>query len=172
MAISACLHVRYTDDGCSDYRCLACGKGWECRSSPKYDGWKFCPHCGDRWEKFISGDEGGAAERRKQLRYEAACRSREAFERRYPALVFEVIETPVWGDDVLPERVEFSSRGWPSGNRGFLRYALDEITHKEFTERKSPFSGQPIRRSYRVVARNAEGREIASFPLKPRKAAR
>ena len=35
--------VRYTDDGCSLYQCLACKGGWEARG---HGGWNYCCGCG------------------------------------------------------------------------------------------------------------------------------
>lgn len=49
MAINYWRAVRYTDDGCTEYQCLACGERWEGRSGPGY-GWKFCPYCGTLWD--------------------------------------------------------------------------------------------------------------------------
>jgi hypothetical protein len=50
MAINRWRCVRYTDDGCSEYQCLACYKMWEGRNNPEYSQWTFCPYCGSKWE--------------------------------------------------------------------------------------------------------------------------
>jgi len=39
--------VKYTDEGCVVFQCLACKKDWESRTSP--DDWSFCPYCGVQW---------------------------------------------------------------------------------------------------------------------------
>lgn len=167
MPVPVCLCVRYTDDGCSEYRCLVCKNGWESRTDPQWAGWKSCPYCGDRWQKFIDGENDGKAGRRKELRYRASIRSREAFERRFPPLVLQVIGSSVWGGEPLTPRVEFSSYGWRhDGLRGFLRYVKDEITDRELSRNKD-FSF-PIRSSYRVVAMSGS-KEVGLFPIQPRR---
>ena len=48
MALNKWRKVGYTDDGCTEYECLSCYKGWEGRGSPHQ--WTFCPHCGTKWD--------------------------------------------------------------------------------------------------------------------------
>ena len=40
--------VQYEEDGVYAYQCLNCYKGWNARND--IIDWKFCPHCGIRWE--------------------------------------------------------------------------------------------------------------------------
>jgi hypothetical protein len=48
MAIPKWREAEGTDDGCSIFQCLNCYTQWESRTSPRT--WKFCPHCGIKWE--------------------------------------------------------------------------------------------------------------------------
>lgn len=56
MGIPKWREVKYTDDGCCIFQCLACKQKWEARTSPNGNGrvtggaWSFCPYCGVRWD--------------------------------------------------------------------------------------------------------------------------
>lgn len=89
--------VRYTDDGCSVYECLACKKGWEARTSPSADrgNWQFCPYCGVKWAGELVYDRD-AAPARIQQRWEVRKRAQNI--RLAPVFVLEMLVT--WPEDV------------------------------------------------------------------------
>lgn len=67
MSIPKWRYVDYTDDGCSIYQCLNCYVKWEARTSPKYGEWKFCPHCGCKWNGEREWDANAKWERKKGI---------------------------------------------------------------------------------------------------------
>jgi hypothetical protein len=53
--------IEYTDDGCTSYECLACGKEAEVRNA----GFAYCSYCGTKWDGELKWDEDRQYERRK-----------------------------------------------------------------------------------------------------------
>jgi hypothetical protein len=54
MGIAYWRYVRYTDDGCSIYECLACKGTWEMRGGGRE--WKWCPMCSCKWKGLKEWD--------------------------------------------------------------------------------------------------------------------
>jgi hypothetical protein len=125
MGIPYYRNVKYTDDGCSVYECLACKASWEGRSFPG----KFCGNCGVKFS--------GGIDKPWTRRYTGAHVS-EIYERDYatrqaaPMWVLEVMELPedVSSHEPALSRItewsvcdEFENRGIPGVT------AMDDIRH-------------------------------------------
>jgi hypothetical protein len=95
--MNAWRSVAYTDDGCTEYQCLACKATWEARTSPAHAHWRFCPVCGTQWTGRLPDNEAGSekvwerksrywqsknAERARQL--QLPWRQWEYFSHRFP----------------------------------------------------------------------------------------
>jgi hypothetical protein len=61
MKLNKFRKVRYTDDGCTEYECLLCGKGAEAR----YMGFTYCSHCGTKWDGELKWDENASYEKKR-----------------------------------------------------------------------------------------------------------
>jgi hypothetical protein len=58
--MNAWRSVEYTDDGCTEYQCLACKATWESRTNPEHAHWRFCPACGTQWTGRLPDNEAGS----------------------------------------------------------------------------------------------------------------
>ena len=61
MKLNQFRKVGYTEDGCTAYECLLCGKGAEAR----YMGFTYCSHCGTKWDGELKWDENASYEKKR-----------------------------------------------------------------------------------------------------------